>query len=96
MSFQANDTIFILHQINADWLYGQVGENQGMFPTNFVKVVIPLNDTKGSQQSQQFPAQIATALYPFTAETWDDLQLQVSMAAYWLEQHNLWCSDTVF
>jgi hypothetical protein len=84
MSFQADDTIFLLHQINADWLYGQVGQNQGMFPTNFVKVIVPLNDTKGSasEQSQRPPTQTVTALYSFAAETWDDLELQVSVALY--------------
>jgi hypothetical protein len=82
--FQANDTIFLLRQINADWLYGQVGQNQGMFPTSFVKVIVPLKDTKSSAspQSQQPLTQAVTALYSFAAETWDDLELQVSVALY--------------
>jgi hypothetical protein len=56
-----------------------------MFPTNYVKVVVPLNDSKSStsQRSQQSPAQIVTALYTFSAETWDDLELQVSVTVYW-------------
>jgi hypothetical protein len=85
ISFQTNDVIFLLHEINDDWLYGQVGQKQGMFPTNYVKVVVPLNDSKSStsQRSQQSPAQIVTALYPFSAETWDDLELQVSVTVYW-------------
>jgi hypothetical protein len=82
--FQANDIIFLLRQINADWLYGQVGQNQGMFPTSFVKVIVPLNDTKGSAnpQSQQPPTRTVRALYSFAAETWNDLELQVSVALY--------------
>jgi hypothetical protein len=53
-----------------------------MFPTSFVKVIVPLNDTKdsASQQSQQPPSQTVRALYSFAAETWDDLELQVSAA----------------
>jgi hypothetical protein len=55
-----------------------------MFPTNFVKVIVPLNDTKGSAnpQSRQPPTQAVTALYSFAAETWYDLELQVSVAVY--------------
>jgi hypothetical protein len=52
-----------------------------MFPANFIKVVVPLHDTRGStsQQSQQSAAQTVTALYSFAAETWDDLELRVSV-----------------
>jgi hypothetical protein len=65
-----------------------------MFPANFVKVVVPLNDTRGntSQQSQQSSAQVVTALYPFAAETWDDLEFQVSVTvqyvALWHHHHH--------
>ncbi|XP_069677581.1 SH3 domain-containing protein 19-like isoform X2 [Periplaneta americana] len=84
LSFQASDVIFLLHQVNADWLYGQVGQNQGMFPTNFIKIVVPLNGTEGdnSKQLQRSPAQVVTALYSFSPETWDDLELQEGSSVY--------------
>ncbi|XP_023719829.1 SH3 domain-containing protein 19 isoform X3 [Cryptotermes secundus] len=86
LSFEANDTIFILRQINSDWLYGQVGQNQGMFPTSFIKVIVPLNDTRGSanQQSQQ----TVRALYSFAAETWEDLELQEGASVYVISRIN--------
>lgn len=81
--FQANGVIFLLHWVNDDWLYGQFGHNQGMFPANFIRVVVPLSKSKISQQRQQGGAQTVTALYPFTPETWDDLELKVSGAWCW-------------
>jgi hypothetical protein len=55
-----------------------------MFPASFIKVIVPLNDTEGSasRQSQRPPSQTVRALYSFAAETWDDLELQVSSALY--------------
>jgi hypothetical protein len=55
-----------------------------MFPTSFVEVIVPLYDTKGSAspQNQRPPTQTVTALCSFAAETWDDLELQVSVALY--------------
>ena len=78
--FQANDVILLQRQVNGDWLYGKFGHNKGMFPANFIKVVVPLSKGSISQQSQQPEAQTVTALYPFAAETWDDLELKVSVA----------------
>jgi len=81
--FQANDVIFLLHRVNNDWLYGQFGHNQGMFPANFIRVVVPLSKSSISQQRQQAGAQTVTALYPFASETWDDLELKVSVVCCW-------------
>ncbi|XP_021925347.1 zinc finger protein 865 isoform X2 [Zootermopsis nevadensis] len=90
LAFQANDTIFLLRQVNTEWLYGQVGLNQGMFPATFIKVIVPLHDTKGSttQRSQRPAAQIVTALYPFAAETWDDLELREGSSVYVISRIN--------
>jgi hypothetical protein len=70
-----------------------------MFPASFVKVIVPLNDNKGSvsQQSQRPPTQTVTALYSFAAETWDDLELQVSAALYEaMKQQAVWHCDIAF
>ncbi|PSN37997.1 hypothetical protein C0J52_13518 [Blattella germanica] len=84
LSFKANDKILLLHQVNSDWMYGQKGENQGMFPINFIKVVVPLNETKAnvSLQKQRSPTQMVKALYSFSAETWDDLEFQEGATIY--------------
>ena len=34
--------VILLKSIDADWIVGQVGEREGMFPRSFVKVKIPL------------------------------------------------------
>lgn len=55
-----------------------------MFPASFIKAIVPLNDTEGSasQQIQRPPSRTVRALYSFAAETWDDLELQVSSPVY--------------
>lgn len=88
LSFQANDVIFLLRQVNDDWLYGQFGHNQGMFPANFINVVVPLSKSITSQQRQQAEAQTVTALYPFVAETWDDLELKEGSYVYVISRIN--------
>nr|CAD7405043.1 unnamed protein product [Timema cristinae] len=50
-----------MRQVNADWMYGRVDSREGMFPTNFVEVNVPL------------PHNVATALHTFTPETREDL-----------------------
>jgi hypothetical protein len=82
LSFQVNDVIFILHRVNDDWLYGRFGHNQGMFPASFIRVVVPLSKSSISQQRQQAGAQTVTALHPFAAETWDDLELKAGSSVY--------------
>ena len=34
--------VILLKSVDADWIVGQVGEREGMFPRSFVKVKIPL------------------------------------------------------
>ena len=79
--FQINDKILILHQVNNDWYFGQNGENQGMFPANFIKVIVPLNDTN-PKNNQRSPDRMVKATFSFSAETWDDLEFQVSILFY--------------
>lgn len=58
-----------MKELSGDWLQGCIGGREGMFPANFVNVVVPLSDLDGV---------FATALYTFAPETWEDLDLQVS------------------
>lgn len=53
-----------------EWLRGRIGNREGIFPLNFVNIVVPLTDTVGV---------VATALYNFSPETWEDLELQVRL-----------------
>jgi len=68
-----------------------------MFPANFIRVVVPLSKSSISQQRQQAGAQTVTALYPFAAETWDDLELKVSVAcgssSAWIGTYFLGCIE---
>ncbi|XP_049806611.1 SH3 domain-containing protein 19 [Schistocerca nitens] len=65
LSFKENDVIILKRRINADWLYGQLGQKEGMFPSNFINVIVPL-DNEGDF--------LVKALYQFIGETTSDLE----------------------
>ncbi|KAJ9594444.1 hypothetical protein L9F63_014129, partial [Diploptera punctata] len=89
LSFYANDKIVLLHQVNNDWYFGQKGQNQGMFPVNFIKVVVPLNNSESKRNHEsRSPENIVKAIYPFSAETWDDLEFQEGASIYVLSKIN--------
>lgn len=81
MSFlpQAGDLVYLLRRVDDSWYQGSCGGMEGMFPTNFVNVVVPLPDeTAGNVQTQQSDDGVFTdALYDFSPETDGDLGLQV-------------------
>lgn len=66
LSLEVDDIVIILGKINEEWLYGKVGENEGMFPANFIDVRVSLLHQRN----------IVTALYQFNPETADDLKLE--------------------
>lgn len=66
---QVDDVVEILRRVNNEWLYGRVGDAEGMFPANFIDIQVPLSDDEDT---------IATALYEFNPETTEDLKLVVS------------------
>ena len=39
---QTGQVIILVKSVDAEWLVGQVGEREGMFPRSFIKVKIPL------------------------------------------------------
>ncbi|KAK9502285.1 hypothetical protein O3M35_011083 [Rhynocoris fuscipes] len=67
LNFKTGDKIFLLEEINAEWLKGKLLNKQGIFPKSYVKIVVPLTDPI---------IMTVIAVYPFTAETWDDLDLK--------------------
>ena len=40
--FQKDDVIVLVKELDSDWLVGQIGDKEGMFPKSFVKVKMPL------------------------------------------------------
>jgi len=54
------DVIYLLRLVDESWLYGSCGASEGMFPTNFINIVVPLNASQGaypeSNSSNEIPA----------------------------------------
>lgn len=42
LQFQEGDEVTVLETINQDWLYGEIGDKRGQFPSSFVS---PLPDS---------------------------------------------------
>lgn len=69
LELHQGDLVILTKVVNDDWMEGRVGNCQGIFPSNFVDVKIPLPGTKNN---------IVNALYTFPGETADDLSFQVT------------------
>lgn len=80
-SIQEGDRIVLLSQVNEEWYRGSIGNSEGMFPTSFVRIVVPLVQLEKSDQSPDrvTPGSYskAVALYAFRGETDEDLSLLV-------------------
>ncbi|VDM42282.1 unnamed protein product [Toxocara canis] len=53
LKFRANDIIKVVEKVNDEWLRGEIGSTQGIFPVNFVQLLGPLPSPSQSQQSPQ-------------------------------------------
>ncbi|KAK4323682.1 hypothetical protein Pmani_005616 [Petrolisthes manimaculis] len=42
LDFKVGDVIQLLYRVNEDWLCGRCGLKEGIFPLNFIKIVVPL------------------------------------------------------
>ncbi|XP_054272178.1 abl interactor 1 isoform X2 [Macrosteles quadrilineatus] len=73
LSFKENDIIYLIEKINDDWLKGTLNNSEGMFPANFVNVVVPLEEMSTRITNNY---KYVIALYTFTPETWDDLAFE--------------------
>lgn len=59
LSFQMNDIILLLKRINNDWYFGRNQDREGIFPANFIEVIVPLTDNDNTVMAlYEFPAQI--------------------------------------
>lgn len=74
--WQEGDVISLTERLNDEWLRGRLHGVEGMFPYNYVRIVVPLDATS---TPQGIPVNLTVvALFPFIAQTWDDLDLNVS------------------
>ncbi|KAG7201341.1 hypothetical protein KM043_004111 [Ampulex compressa] len=67
LPLKEGDIVHLIKNINDDWMEGRVGNRQGMFPTNFISIKVPLPGT---------PDNVVTAMYSFKAETVEDLSFE--------------------
>ncbi|XP_044017157.1 probable serine/threonine-protein kinase DDB_G0282963 isoform X2 [Aphidius gifuensis] len=67
LSLKKGDKVMIKKFVNNEWLEGQVGNSCGIFPANFIDIIVPLRDDS---------INIVNALYPFEGETWEDLTFE--------------------
>ncbi|XP_011302682.1 SH3 domain-containing protein 19 [Fopius arisanus] len=67
LPLKEGDVVILKRQINDEWLEGQIGNRIGMFPLNFVDIIVPLPEVTTA---------FVTALYAFPGETWDDLPFE--------------------
>ena len=66
--------------MNSEWLYGRVGNRRGMFPANFIRIILPLNSNGISGHIRE--ENLVTAIYKFAPESWDDLEFPVNIATH--------------
>jgi len=76
--------VYLYRKVDDAWLYGQCAGYEGMFPSSFVNIVVPLPEEMVPAQApaavpaepiQSYPT--AQVLYQFDAETESDLTLTV-------------------
>uniref|UniRef100_T1JLM8 SH3 domain-containing protein n=1 Tax=Strigamia maritima TaxID=126957 RepID=T1JLM8_STRMM len=79
LSFKVSDIITLIHRINDEWLYGCLGDREGMFPRTFVQVIIPLPDDPEFQEDGSAPLSgpRCLALYDLISEREDELSFRV-------------------
>lgn len=58
--------MILIRRVNEEWLYGRVDDKEGIFPSSFIEVLVPLPDDK----------YYATALYDFKPQMIGDLELK--------------------
>ncbi|XP_022915146.1 uncharacterized protein B0303.7 [Onthophagus taurus] len=66
LPLQENDIVYLIKRLDKDWLYGKVGDREGMFPRSFIEIKIPLTDEED----------VVTALYEFVPQMVGDLALK--------------------
>ncbi|XP_066999342.2 uncharacterized protein [Anabrus simplex] len=85
LALKVNDVVYITKKINAEWLHGRINQREGMFPANFIRIVVPLPSKEDDTESA---VPTVTALYPFSAESWDDLDFPEGAVIHVLSRIN--------
>jgi len=70
LSFTVGDKIVLVEKVSSEWLKGRLSGAEGIFPESYVKIVIPL------QERNSHLNMTVIAIYSFSPETWDDLELK--------------------
>lgn len=42
LALEVNDVVILIRRVNVEWLYGQVEDREGIFPENFIQIMVPL------------------------------------------------------
>ncbi|XP_044765384.1 uncharacterized protein B0303.7 [Coccinella septempunctata] len=42
LGLEVDDVVILIRRVNKEWLYGQVNDQEGIFPENFIQIINPL------------------------------------------------------
>lgn len=68
--------VFLLRRISNEWFYGRVEEKEGMFPSNYIAIQVPLPEDD----------RVVTATYEFSSQYPGDLPLKPGQTVYVTER----------
>jgi len=76
LNFREGDAIIITNRVNEEWYEGRIGSRDGIFPASFVELVPQKQESPASNEVSHRQSYEAVAMFPFQAETSQDLSLQ--------------------
>ncbi|KAJ6634234.1 hypothetical protein Bhyg_17296, partial [Pseudolycoriella hygida] len=85
LALRVNEKVYLHKKLSEEWYYGKNRRGcEGMFPSSYINVKVPIRESNESRQSQAIPSSqaivknqpAAKALYSFPAEMPEDLSLQ--------------------
>lgn len=76
LTLKVNDVVFLLRRISNEWFYGRVEEKEGMFPSNYIAIQVPLPEDD----------RVVTATYEFSSQYPGDLPLKPGQTVYVTER----------
>ena len=53
LSFKTGDLIVTLEWVNEEWMNGRIGDQEGMFPIEFVKILKELPKPKSTKETSE-------------------------------------------
>jgi len=68
--------IIISKHINEEWYEGRIGSHEGIFPASYVELIPKEHASRATKQELHQGSYEAVAMFPFQAETSQDLSLQ--------------------